>query len=1007
MKKTKTKYQILRKKSEIESLVTNLLRSKEFCHDFETNSLKTHTGTFRVVGVAFAIVPEEIFYIPFNYPIEGISSLSELLDLLRVPIEDENIGKIGQNIKYEYRVWDACGIQLKNITLDTMIASYCLFGDKFSHSLDEMCLNHFGHIKIRTDDVIATQLEIPEEVQEETGKKKKKKKKVKKSELTMLGTPLEVVATYCCEDVEWTLRLANYFKYLFTLDYNQSSKRLYIEQENPLIEVLAKMECNGVYIDTKYLESLKDEFLKDISIIKTRLDEAAGFELSITKNEQLAEVIYDKLGLFAKNNIVPKKTKTGKRATNEKTLIKIANEPFIKDLAEIKKLNKLVTTYVKPLPAKISDRTNFLHCNFAQHITTTTRLASSDPNLQNIPKRTKEGQRIRGAFISRYPNGKIGSFDYSQQELRILAHLCKEPVLVETYRKNGDAHLAAASMVYKVPESEVTPTQRYLCKCVDKETLIRIISKDSNIERFIRIGELFSKDHKSDTFKSIKNKNIYSFSSDNKLIKISDIYKSKISKRMKIVTSGGTLVCSEQHKFKVNSGKLIEARSLSLGEELPLIENYLLKGSTQSLRFNPMTLEHGSIATINLNDDWGYFAGIFSGDGTCGSVTPSIVTGKTDLYIQWRKSLKDSLTRIGLEVREVEQNTCISYIFGSRRSNRLLKLLDLCEFSEKEDSFKKILRVPSWVINGLPSLRISYIAGLLDTDGSISKDGSTTIYTKDSVFASEIVTLIKSLGFSAYITITYNKLYKKNYYKVNLTRDIKKAVSSYLRCDYKRERLNSYLREHPKKFRKNITNKVLEISYLEEDILYDLTVESEDHLYVTNNLVTHNTIQYAILYGATIDRIAQEAKISFTEAEDLVARYMSRMTHVSGFIESTYEELYKYGYVETMFGSRRYLPKAYSLLKHNREAAKREAFNMKMQGAAAAQMKRAMIEICKFLEDYKTLIAIQVHDELVIDFHPDELDIAEDIKILMQDAVILDVPMLAEGKLESNWMLAH
>lgn len=161
------------------------------------------------------------------------------------------------------------------------------------------------------------------------------------------------------------------------------------------------------------------------------------------------------------------------------------------------------------------------------------------------------------------------------------------------------------------------------------------------------------------------------------------------------------------------------------------------------------------------------------------------------------------------------------------------------------------------------------------------------------------------------------------------------------------------------------------------------------------------------MYGATEDRIAAEAGITIDEAKQLVFDYMNRLTHVAGFMESTYDELRKFGYVETIFGARRYMPKIYSLLKFQREAAKREAFNMKMQGTAAGQMKKAMLSIDSFLQEHKTLMAIQVHDELVLDFHPDEFHLAEEIKNLMQDAVKFDVPMLADGKLEDNWLLAH
>lgn len=378
---TKKNYQILRNKKEIEDLVSLLYRHDKFCHDFETTSLETHSGHLKIVGCAFAVNPNAIYYIPFNDPNMGLNE-QEIIDIIRGPIEDENIKKIGQNLKYEYRVWNKFGVTLRNIYIDTMIASYCLFCDKFSHALDEMTLRLLGHIKIRTAHVIAAEIESPI-VEEEVivvdakGKKKKakKKKKVKKTDKTMMDSPIEIVAEYCCEDVEYTFRLANYYEYLFSLPENANAFLNYRTIERPLISVLSKMECNGVNLDLRCLSDLKDSIIDSIQSIKIRIDEVAGFELSITKAADIAKVVYDQLDLFNKNNIVPKKTKSGKLATNEKVLTKIEHEPFIKDILEVKKLNKLVNTYLKPIPAKVSTYTNKLHCNFLQHITTTTRLA--------------------------------------------------------------------------------------------------------------------------------------------------------------------------------------------------------------------------------------------------------------------------------------------------------------------------------------------------------------------------------------------------------------------------------------------------------------------------------------------------------------------------------------------------------------------------------------------------------------------------------------------------------
>jgi len=450
---TNLNYKIIRKKSELSELVSYLYRNESFCTDLETTSLETHSDKIKIVGAGFSVKPREAFYIPFNDPTAEFS-IEDIISAISVPLEDENLGKIGQNIKYDYRVYSRFGIKIKNIKMDTMVASYCLFCDKVSHKLDEMAMNHFGHIKIRTKSVIPA-------------KKPKKRGEPKAESPTMLDSPVNMVGVYCMEDVDFTMRLYEYYSYLFTLPENEYARKLFNEIESKLTPILAEMECNGVSIDTRVLSELKEELISSINILKSQINDIAGKEITITNANQIGELVYNQLNLFDKRGIKVKKTKTGKLSTNEKTLKLIKDEPVVGNILQVKKLNKLMSTYVEPIPEAISKYDKMLHASFNQHVTSTGRLASSDPNLQNIPKREALGERIRGAFVSRFENGKIASFDYSQQELRIMAHLSQEPSLVTAYNNNKDVHITVASSIFGVAEDKVTKDQRNKTKTIN------------------------------------------------------------------------------------------------------------------------------------------------------------------------------------------------------------------------------------------------------------------------------------------------------------------------------------------------------------------------------------------------------------------------------------------------------------------------------------------------------------------------------------------------------------
>jgi DNA polymerase-1 len=447
-------YKILKTRKEVDDLISLLVRNGRFVVDLETTGLETFSPDLKIVGVGFSIQSFEAYYVPFNAPewateLEGDPS-TVLLDLFKPILEDPCLGKIGQNIKYDCRVFRKFGVRVQGIVFDTLLASYCLFSDKCKHSLDDMSMNHFGHIKIRTKSVIP-----------------KKKKKKGEAPSTMWDAPVDEVGIYCMEDVDFTFRLYEYFSILLVSKGYEKPRKIFEEIEMKLYPIIIDMECNGVQIDTVPISKIREELITTSTQLKKDICDAAGWEVTLTKPADIAKLIYDDLKIFEKRGIPIRYTRTKKRATTQKVLAIVADDPVVSKILTIKKMNKLLSTYVDGIPRQISKVTGKVHASFNQHSTSTGRLSSDSPNLQNIPQREEVGKRIRGAFVSSYPNGQILSADYSQQELRILAHLSGEPVLVETYKNNQDAHIRVASKIFGVPEDKVTKTQRDYCKTIN------------------------------------------------------------------------------------------------------------------------------------------------------------------------------------------------------------------------------------------------------------------------------------------------------------------------------------------------------------------------------------------------------------------------------------------------------------------------------------------------------------------------------------------------------------
>ncbi len=401
-----------------------------FCLDTETTSLDALDS--KLVGMSFSWEKNVAYYIPFT---EDEISSERNISQLKPILENENILIIGQNIKYDILVLKNYGIEIKAKLFDTMIAHYLLQPD-LRHNMDYLAEIYLGYNTIHIEELI--------------GPKGKNQKNMK-------DVPLEIICPYAAEDADITLQL----KYILEKEISDNGlDYLANEVEMPLIKVLADMEYNGVRIDTVSLSKSTDEITAQLESLEKEIQDFAGFDFNVNSPKQLGEVLFEKLEVDGK----PKKTKSGQYSTSEETLTKLKSKhPVIDKILTQRGLKKLLSTYIEALPELINPKTGNIHTSFNQAITSTGRLSSSNPNLQNIPVRDEMGREIRKAFIAG-ENEYFFSADYSQIELRLMAHLSQDPYMIEAFTKDQDIHAATAAKIYKIPIEEVTSDMRRKAK---------------------------------------------------------------------------------------------------------------------------------------------------------------------------------------------------------------------------------------------------------------------------------------------------------------------------------------------------------------------------------------------------------------------------------------------------------------------------------------------------------------------------------------------------------------
>ena len=431
---SKSIYQIIESFEELKLLVEKMMEQEIVAFDTETeglNALETN-----IVGISFSWRKGVGYYLPIK---NNKSVYEKSFEILKPFFESTKIIKVGHNIKFDIQVLMKYNVKVSSPIYDTMVAHYLINPD-MRHNLDTLSESYLNYSPISIESLI--------------GKKGK-------NQISMRDVSIDKIKNYASEDADITLRLKGIFDK--EIEVNNLSKIFY-DIEIPMINVLSEMEAEGIKIDTSYLKKLDKEFEDDLEKLKKEIFKKCGEEFNLNSPKQLGEILFDKLKLVSK----PKKTKTGQYSTSEEVLSSLANDHrIIENILEWRSLDKLQNTYVKSLPNEVSNLTNRVHSSFNQTVTTTGRLSSNNPNLQNIPIRTDNGQKIRKAFIPRNDDYIIMAADYSQIELRVIASISNEENMIDAFVNNQDIHTMTASKIYNVDPENVSREQRGNAKTVN------------------------------------------------------------------------------------------------------------------------------------------------------------------------------------------------------------------------------------------------------------------------------------------------------------------------------------------------------------------------------------------------------------------------------------------------------------------------------------------------------------------------------------------------------------
>jgi len=1043
-----TQVTVVTDKAGLAGLVRALEAARFITFDVETTG--TDSIRSQLVGIALSVKEGEGFYVPIGHTGDAGPQLpvAQVIAAITPAMTDAKIPKYGHNLKFDYEVLARSGLRATPLTFDTMLGEWLC--DPASHSLG---LKKLAFVRLGVE-----MTEIKELIG--TGKK----------QLTMDQVPVAAAAPYAAADVDMTTRLVPILKAELE---EKGQTKLLADVEMPLIPILADMEMTGIALNAEHLKAMSKQLEKQLAGLEKKIYKLAGYEFNINSTQQLAEALFEKLGLRPADR--SRKTAAGKFSTAADVLEDLRGQhPIVELILEQRELSKLKSTYVDALPEDINPQTGRVHTSYKQTGSVTGRIASEDPNLQNIPIRTELGREVRKAFVAARGRRLVAA-DYSQIELRVAAHVSKDATLLEAFRRGEDIHAATAAAVLGVPADKITKEQRRQAKCVAAGTLV-----------YSTVG-LVPIESLAPGLAPGKSQPInLQVHTDCGLRTATHIYADGRQTVYLIRIRGGLeIACTADHRLRIidENGDYAWRRAAELRPD-----NYVaISRGAQAFggrRVLPQVELPPDLSTTNFRDlhlpvHWtpalARFLGYVASEGyiyhhptkrRTGSLVIAQGIAEAEVVADMRSVC---LELFGERVRETKR---LGAVFFTINSSKLVAWLD--SIGTGGDSQAK--RLPIGLLQAPRSIQVEFLRALFAGDGSLKSHGRALTYvTKSPQLAQGLQHMLLNFGFYFRLGLEYRRRYPDPYYVlafggaaqletfmqtignvIERKRRVRTAArydlsvvpvqSERLRALYPllhglaRDKAYEVLRRTPpvrlNRARASLVTaqlqdaagdhpallglrRVLElhldfvpverIEKAESDV-YDLVVP-DGHCYVANGFISHNTVNFGVLYGQGPFGLTRTTGFTLAEAENFIKNYFERLPGLKLYIDNTKRFAAERGYVESLLGRRRYFP-GLAQAGGTRESAiararaEREAINAPIQATAADIIKLAMLRLPEAFRaaGLTAKMLLQVHDELVVECPTAEAPlVAEVMRSVMGSAFTLDIPLGVEVRTGKNW----
>jgi DNA polymerase I-like protein with 3'-5' exonuclease and polymerase domains/intein/homing endonuclease len=1005
----------------LNALLAELRAAPAFAFDTEASGLRPFECD--IVGISFCVQPGTAYYLPIGHREGQQLDKAQALEAVRPLFEDPRWGKYAHNAKFDIEVLLHAGITVHGLAFDTMIAAG-LLGKTPG-------LKELSFYELKLNDAMTP-------IEDLIGRGNK--------QITFDKVPIEQATPYAAADADMTMRLVLALQPQLAEEprINDIFQRL----EMPLVDVLVHMEEAGIGLDVSYITQLGERLGARISEIEqTIYSFNNGEKFNINSGDQLSDVLFEKLGISAEG--VGRTAKTKKYSLTAETLENIRDRhPIFEQIMLYRQLTKLKSTYVDSIPGLVDPTNGRVRTVYNQMGSATGRLSSNDPNLQNIPIRTQEGKEIRKAFIAA-PGHCFIAADYSQIELRVMAHFAKDPNLIEVFEKKQDIHAATASQLFGVEMHNVDKNQRRIAKCVAAGTLV---ATEQGIVPIEALGL-------AEPGEVSKLQCVVAQEGSQRAL-ATGFYNGGVQPTLRITTERG-YVLEATAKHKVRSidldGSYIwsELGQLTVGEYVALARGTMLFGNDNHLGFvTPRRNDKKSPLPEQLTPEFARFLGYYVAEGntTTNHSSKSVIINNKD------PEVIEDLCKLSAIIFGRPPRALVDKNGVTRLSWHSSKLSDLLTFLGIGDGAANKC-IPDVIMRASYESVTEFLRAFFEGDGSIS-ESYISAGSKSYALIQQLQTLLLNLGIVAYLEHrdipNYGRHYKlriigreshehfathigfvssrkqsrlltlvektvtnepvllphqvhrlmRMYPKTN--RDLKEAIHMCIRTKsptvgltYRRldvitkgfpDRDDADLHALLDHQERNIFyDRIVSIEQSTAQV-YDLVVP-ENNTYIANGFVSHNTIVFGVIYGISAFGLSQRLHMERATAQTLINELFARFPGIRRYIDETLERGRRDGYVSTLFGRKRRMD-ALRASGPQRQAAEREAINAPIQGTAADIMKIAMINVANALKErqLKTRLLLQVHDELILEAPEDEVETAKQLLCeVMENAYKLEV----------------